>query len=69
MRLEQKILYVMTMTDETDKDIISTYLSIAEQKILNYAFPYNEDEDLPSKYDLKQCEIAAYLLNKRGAER
>ena len=50
-------------------DILMSYLTIAGQKILNRAYPYDDTvEEVPRRYGVLQCEIAAYLLNKRGAE-
>ena len=54
--------------DWTD-DILTQYLTIAGQKMINRAYPYDETvTDVPRRYGVLQCEIAAYLLNKRGAE-
>ena len=58
-------------SDATDwgDDILLTYLNIAGQKIINRAYPYDDDvTTVPRRYSILQCEIAAYLLNKRGAE-
>ena len=50
-------------------NVLDAYLAIAGQKILNRAYPYdNTVKDVPTRYGYLQCEIAAYLLNKRGAE-
>lgn len=50
-------------------DILKYYLTVAGQKILNRAYPYDDTiEEVPRRYGVLQCEIAAYLLNKRGAE-
>ena len=50
-------------------EVLKSYLSIAGQKILNRAYPYDDTVTVvPRRYDYLQCEIAAYLLNKRGAE-
>ena len=50
-------------------DILTSYLNIAGSKILNRAYPYDDSVDIvPRRYGYLQCEIAAYLLNKRGAE-
>jgi hypothetical protein len=36
---------------------------------MNRAYPFGTDEsEVPARYEFLQCEIAAYLLNKRGAE-
>ena len=50
-------------------EILKSYLTIAGQKILNHAYPYDDTvTEVPRRYGYLQCEIAAYLLNKRGAE-
>lgn len=50
-------------------DILRSYLIIAGQKILSRAYPYDATvTEVPTRYGVLQCEIAAYLLNKRGAE-
>ena len=56
--------------DSTESNIVlSTYLKIAGDKIINKAYPYsNNITEVPKRYDILQCEIAAYLINKRGAE-
>jgi hypothetical protein len=57
--------------DDTDwsDDILLTYLAIAGRKIIDRAYPYDDTvEEVPRRYELLQCEIAIYLLNKRGAE-
>ena len=50
-------------------DVLFSYLAIAGQKILNRAYPYDDTvTEVPRRYGYLQCDIAAYLLNKRGAE-
>lgn len=54
--------------DWTDDTLIS-YLNIAGRKIINRAYPYDDSvTEVPRRYDYLQCDIACYLLNKRGAE-
>lgn len=55
---------------EQDEDTLVLYLDMAKDKIMRkvYPFGYDEQMDLPSKYENLQIEIALYLLNKRGAE-
>lgn len=54
---------------EWTDNILIAYLNVAGQKILNRAYPYDDTVDeVPRRYGVKQCEIATYLLNKRGAE-
>ena len=50
-------------------DVLISYLSIAGRKIINRAYPYDDAvTEVPRRYGYLQCDIAAYLLNKRGAE-
>lgn len=58
------------MTGEKDDSVLSVYLLIAKDKVLNCLYPYENVESLevPVRYHSVQIEIAVYLLNKRGAE-
>ena len=50
-------------------DVLISYLNIASRKIINRAYPYDDTvTDVPRRYGYLQCDIAAYLLTKRGAE-
>ena len=50
-------------------DVLISYLSIAGDKIIKRAYPYDDTSDeVPRRYGVLQCEIALFLLNKRGAE-
>lgn len=55
--------------DDPD-EVLSAYLTEAESAIMNRAYPfgYTDETPFPSKYDILSCQIAVYLLNKRGAE-
>ena len=70
MTQAEKLQLLKAMVGESDtEEVLLTYLNIAGRKILNRAYPYGTDETIvPPRYDFLQCEIAAYLLNKRGAE-
>jgi hypothetical protein len=62
------LLKAMVGSSDTD-DVLFAYLDIAGRKIINRAYPYDpEVTEVPSRYEFLQCEIATYLLNKRGAE-
>ena len=57
------------MTGETTDAVLSTYLTLAGSKICRKAYPYDPTvTTVPEQYDSLHVEIAAYLLNKRGAE-
>lgn len=65
----EKLSMLKTMTGETDEAMLSVYLSIAANKVCRRAYPFDETVTaVPSRYDFSQVEIAAYLVNKRGAE-
>ena len=50
-------------------DVLISYLKIAGDKIIKRAYPYDDTVDeVPRRYGVLQCEIALFLLNKRGAE-
>ena len=69
----EKLTLLKTMIEVGDGDtdeVLSVYLSLAAQEILNIAYPFVTDfseVDFPSKYDYLQVQAAAYLWNKRGA--
>lgn len=55
--------------DTTSDEIANAYLKMAEEAVINLAFPFgNGTEVMPEKYENVQIEIASYMLNKRGAE-
>lgn len=62
------LLKAMVGSSDTD-DVLLAYLDIAGGKIINRAYPFDpEATEVPRRYEFLQCEIASYLLNKRGAE-
>lgn len=68
---DAKLTLLKNMTKEADDDVLSAYLTLAEDVVLGKMYPFKDSYDgyeMPSKYDSVQVEIAAYLLNKRGAE-
>ena len=70
MTQAEKLQLLKAMVGESDtEEVLLTYLNIAGNKIINRAYPYGTDDtEVPHRYIFLQCEIAAYLLNKRGAE-
>lgn len=65
----EKLKMVKAMTGEKDEDVLSTYLSIAGNKVCRKAYPFDPTvTTVPDQYAHIQVEIAVYLLNKRGAE-
>lgn len=70
MTQEEKLTALKSMVGNSDPDeVLSTYLDFAGSKILAKAYPYQNDvTEVPAQYAHLQVEIAAYMLNKRGAE-
>ena len=71
MNLSTKIAILKDATKVTDDNLLSAYLDLAEETILSLMYPYKTSVEglaMPSKYDSVQTEMAAYFINKRGAE-
>lgn len=70
MTQDEKLSALKAMVGGSDTDeVLSTYLKLAGSKIIAKAYPYKTDvTEVPVQYDFLQVEIAAYMLNKRGAE-
>ena len=73
MTREDKIMRLSKMIDDDseEEDVLGIYLDIAGDKILNRMYPYKESYEglpVPDRYTMIQLNIAAYMLNKRGAE-
>lgn len=57
------------VSDNTQDAVLTVYLTLSKNKILHRAYPYDRTQrDVPDEYCTLQCEIAAFLWNKRGAE-
>lgn len=65
-----RVMVGQPATDENWSDaVLISYLTIAGEKIIQRAYPYDDTvAEVPRRYGVLQCEIATYLLNKRGAE-
>lgn len=70
MTLDEKLATLKVMVGGSDTDeVLSAYLNLAGAKIIAKAYPYKPDvSEVPSQYHYLQVEIAAYMMNKRGAE-
>lgn len=65
----EKLAMLKAMTGEKKKPVLSTYLSIAGNKVCRRAYPFDPTQTtVPPQYEIIQIEIAAYLLNRRGSE-
>jgi len=57
------------ITDTSEDTLLSFLLNVAGQKILDRLYPFDDTKtSVPSRYLMKQVEIAQFLYNKRGAE-
>jgi len=70
MDLQEKLEMLKAIVGEDDDDdVLKVYLDLAGDVILRRLYPYGtNNSQVPSPYQVRQVEIAAYLLNKRGAE-
>lgn len=72
MNATEKLAMLKVLVDiegDMQDSALTVYLTLAGKKIISKAFPYDSTQtEVPPRYDFLQCEIAAYLWNKRGAE-
>lgn len=75
MTLADKIAYVRSIgdisADIASDTVVTQFLGNAGRAILNRMYPYgapSDVTDVPTRYETLQCEIAVYLIQKRGAE-
>lgn len=72
MTEQKRRIYLRALTEtDLDDELIGLYLDMASDAILARAYPFDAPDavrELPVQYHRLQCEIAAYLINKRGAE-
>lgn len=66
----EKLTILKSMYNGEENDsVLSAYLKLAGQKVINRAFPFEKGvTTVPDEYAMNQIEIAIYLLNKQGAE-
>lgn len=69
---EQMVARIQTLVGDSRFDAFAEpYLESAKEAIVSRRFPYRDDatwEDIPEKYHVLACDIAIYLVNRRGAE-
>lgn len=69
MTQNEKLKMLEHLTGETDQGLLSTYLTLAQGVVTSKCYPFGDGtEEVPAKYHTTQVEIAAFMLNKRGAE-
>ena len=68
----QMVTLIQSLTgNSASAEEAGTYLSLAKSAVIDRLFPYVPTAvwaNVPEKYHVRTCEIACYLLNKRGAE-
>ena len=69
---EQMVSRVQTLVgDPRFDDLAEVYLESAKEAIVSRRFPYDEEkgwDEIPERYHVLACDIAAYLVNRRGSE-
>ena len=61
----KKLIPDASVTD----DVITAYLDLASQKILDRLYPFNsQSTEISSNYDMLQCELAVRMIARRGGE-
>lgn len=68
---EEMTATVSLLLDDPRLDkYILYYLEQAKGAVMAHLYPYKDAqwEDVPSKHHARTCEIAVFLVNKRGAE-
>lgn len=72
MTNEEMLAFVISSLNDSKFDSVAPLeLQKAKSALVNHLYPYKNDakwEDVPEKYHIKACEIAIYLVDKRGAE-
>jgi len=69
MTTEEMMTKLKRLTGKTDENMLSDYLELAGTVVTRKAYPFNpEITEVPVIYQMFQLEIAAYLVNKIGAE-
>ena len=72
MTNSEKIAMVKTLVESdayaTD-EVVTVYLNLAFNAMLERLYPYDSDKDeIPSRYDTIQCELAARYYLRRGGQ-
>lgn len=66
-----KIMLGIDVSDDSEDEVLSNYLSLAYQKIMRAVYPFARDTskmDMPSRYDYLRVEVAMRMYNMRGVE-
>ena len=68
----EKIVMVKTLVEsdsEATDEVVTVYLNLAFNAMLERLYPYDSSKDeIPSRYDTIQCELAARYFLRRGGQ-
>jgi len=65
----QLLKQLRELTQESSEELLAVLLSVAESKVLNRLYPYDDTKScVPARYHKNVLEIAVYLYNRRGSE-
>ena len=59
------------VADSRFDEFTEHYLAIAQEAVVSRLYPLDDSaswSDVPEKFHSRTCEIAVYLVNRRGAE-
>ena len=74
MTKQEKIAMVKTLVEndsEATDAVVSVYLNLAGNAMVERLYPYDPDKgisDIPERYDVTQCELAARFYLRRGGQ-
>lgn len=68
----EKIAMVQTLVESdpgATENVVTVYLNLASNAMLERLYPYDSNrDDIPSRYDTIQCELAARYFLRRGGQ-
>jgi len=71
MALENMVTTTQALIGDANatEDIVNVYLDLAARKMLDRLYPFDSTQTaIPEAYQMDQCELAARLYLRRGAE-
>lgn len=68
---EMRVTIRAMVGEAVPDNVLSAYMKNAKSVIIERMYPYKANatwEDVPEKHHMRMCDIACYMINKRGAE-
>ena len=64
------LAHMTDLSATSDAVVLGVYLELAEDLVMRRLYPFGvpDKATLPSSLEVKVLEVAAYMINKRGAE-